>query len=368
MPDHGLYEVVHPSLPLAPQQDVIVDSTVTILRNYADLPFGSKLAEEEREALLDRVDQAMEGAPDALAYQGFRIASLPPQQAGAFLDQRLITESFHEHGKRGALLLSSGKTLSVMVGGEDHLALRALLPGLQLLRCMTMVCPMEETLSSTSLFAYDTRLGYKTADPLHAGTGLLARTVLHLPALQQSEALPHLAATVEKSGIVLRPLFGTASRTSLHTPSHLYTIENNRSLGRSEEEILSSVEEAAITLATAEREKRDELYKADPLVQQDALSRALAILSSARILPVAEYLCCISAIRLGRALGLAELSFSQIDQMLVSLLSASVAAAFQRPLTEREENLCRADRARRAFSHIQPLLQSTLVDTGTPHP
>ena len=74
--------------------------------------------------------------------------------------------------------------------------------------------------------------------PTNLGTGLRASVMLHLPILEGSGNLGTLADSVSKIGLTVRGMYGEGSKSA----ASLYQVSNQVTLGISEEEIITSLE------------------------------------------------------------------------------------------------------------------------------
>jgi len=326
----------------APEQDVAVSSRVRLARNYQDAPYMPKMTGEWAEETIRRASEAMMNAPDATAYEGVRMKDLSENEQQELVEHRLISYDLLKYTDYAAALLSSGRTVTVMINEEDHVRVQGLLPGLQLDRAAEMAFRTDDALSEHAAFAFDSQWGYLTACPANAGTGMRAGVILHLPALQAAGQIGALTQNMAKIGITIRGLYGEGSDAL----GGLYLMSNQATLGRSEEDILRSLETAAGQMCSHERELREALLKQDRMMVEDKLMRSVGILREARILRLGEFMKHMSDLRLACAIGVMDAPLALTDELIMDLQPGSIRARAKESLTERQADERRAQHMR----------------------
>lgn len=323
----------------APEQDVAVSSRVRLARNYQDAPYMPKMTDEWAEETIRRASEAMMNAPDATAYEGVRMKDLSENEQQELVEHRLISYDLLKYTDYAAALLSSGRTVSVMINEEDHVRVQGLLPGLQLERAAEMAFRTDDALSQHAAFAFDSQWGYLTACPANAGTGMRAGVILHLPALQAAGQIGALVQNMAKIGITIRGLYGEGSDAL----GGLYLMSNQATLGRSEEDILRSLETAAGQMCVHERELRAAVLKQDRIAVEDKLMRSVGVLREARVLRLGEFMKMMSDLRLACALEIVDAPLSYIDELIMDLQPASIRSRAKEALSERQTDERRAE-------------------------
>lgn len=323
----------------APEQDVAVSSRVRLARNYQDAPYMPKMTDDWAEETIRRASEAMMNAPDATAYEGVRMKDLSENEQQELVEHRLISYDLLKYTDYAAALLSSGRTVSVMINEEDHVRVQGLLPGLQLERAAEMAFRTDDALSQHAAFAFDSQWGYLTACPANAGTGMRAGVILHLPALQAAGQIGALVQNMAKIGITIRGLYGEGSDAL----GGLYLMSNQATLGRSEEDILRSLETAAGQMCVHERELRAAVLKQDRIAVEDKLMRSVGVLREARVLRLGEFMKMMSDLRLACALEIVDAPLSYIDELIMDLQPASIRSRAKEALSERQTDERRAE-------------------------
>lgn len=315
----------------APQEDVIVSSRVRLARNFRDIPFPGMIHREYADESIRRARAAL--AEDR--YTLYTMDTADPQEKACLMEMGLISG---EMGEYTAALISSGKTVSVLVNEEDHLRIQAMLPGEQLERCARMAYDCDDMLSRVAPYAFDRQLGYLTSSPTNAGTGLRASVMMHLPALSLSGQINEVTQAAGKLSLSLRSLSSDAA----HAQDRMYILSNQITLGRLEEDILQTLVDAALEIAERERELRKTLMEKDTIVITDRLMRSAGILSNARLMSEKEWEGRASDLRYAVSVGLVSASYSEIDALRWQLRPAHLRASARQELPGRAADALRA--------------------------
>lgn len=322
----------------APHQDVVLFSRVRLNRNYEDLPFSGKITREYADEVVRRTADAVLGSEQGHAYAMIKLADLSEDARSSLVEHNLISYDLLRFAQRSAALISTGKTVTVMMGEEDHLRLQGLLPGLQLERTAELALSMDEMLSEKYAFAFDSQWGFLTSSPANVGTGMRACVVMHLPALTAAGQMGPIMQAVAKLGLTVRGLYGEGSETL----GNLYQMSNQATLGRSEEDVIRSLLAAAGQIAGHERAQREQAEKQDMMKLQDTLLRSMGEMMYARLMPVNEMMRRYSDVRYAASMGYVHASLAELDNLIRELQPGSLAVSAGKLLGSREGEILRA--------------------------
>ena len=146
------------------------------------------------------------------------------------------------------------------------------------------------------------KLGYLTACPSNLGTGLRASVMMFLPGLSKDGVIREILPNLRKNGLTVRGFFGEGSGAE----GYSYQVSNERTLGLSEEDVLSHMEEVALSLTELEIRHRERMKKEGGAKLKDRCLRAYGTLLNCAVLPWEEYSEKILDVRLGIALDYFE--------------------------------------------------------------
>ena len=145
-------------------------------------------------------------------------------------------------------------------------------------------------------FAFSPNYGYLTACPTNLGTGARVSVMLHLPALKMTGQIEKFLNATKDMNLAVRGLFGEGTEAA----GDFYQLSNHITLGVSEEDIVSQLENNVIPeIVEYENIARKQLLSKQVDVLDDKVSRAMALLRSARLISSQEALFLLSHLRLG---------------------------------------------------------------------
>ena len=349
-----------------PESDIVISSRIRLARNVADLPFLSRANPKER-AELERVlrdailkvqngcrPQAGPSLPtgalgnDGLSY--FNLLSLS-QVDRLFLVERHLISREHAFGKgpRG-VAVGLHETISVMVNEEDHLRLQALRSGLQLRKTWEDINQIDDQIEQSVDYAYSPQFGYLTVCPTNVGTGMRASVMLHLPALVMTRQIEKVFHAVSKINLAVRGLYGEGTQAS----GDFYQISNQLTLGKTEGEIIATIESVIPKIVEYERTVRETLIENKREVVEDKVWRAYGMLQNSRTINSEETMDLLSAVRMGVNLGIiSDLEIRTVNELFIFTQPAHLQRLERSELTSPERDITRATFIRNRLSARQ---------------
>lgn len=303
-------------------RDVVLSSRVRLARNHQDIPFPSAMSAARAEESIRRAADAV-GSPEAFAL--LRLSELPETRRRALFERHLISARLLSDYAQTAVLVRRDEALCVQLNDEDHLRIQALLPGHSLKGAAAEAFALDDRLGEALAFAFDAELGYLTSNPTNTGTGLRASALLHLPSLTYAGQLGALAQELAKLGLSIRGVYGKGSEAR----GDLYQISNQVTLGRTEQEIIDSLDALIGQIVDRERDAREALLLEDQAALEDRALRSVGILRYARRVDEAEFMRRWSDARLAVQAGLLSLDLPALDALLIAAQPAHIALAGQ---------------------------------------
>ncbi len=332
----------------APSSDIVVMTRVRLARNFADVPFESVMSDEEAAHNITRVAEGIEAAGRKDAFTLARLADMTESERGRLADHYLISRGLLRRPSRGAAFLSKGSTMSVLVNEEDHVRIYGMLPGLQVERAGDLACQADAWLDAAGAYAYDAQFGFLTADPACAGTGMKAAVLMHLPTMRAAGQIGRLHQELSKQGMSLTPW----REEKGDVLGNLYQLAGTAVMGRTEEDMLGAISEAAERIVSCERGVRNKIYAQDPLLIEDRVCRCLALIRAAKLMSEREMMLRCSELRTGAALGMLDASGEAIDRLMADMQNASIECRTMEKMTERQRDAVRAGALREAVDRL----------------
>ena len=300
-----------------PLSDTVISSLVRLARNINGYPFPSRLDANGANEIIEKISATLESS-------GFRRINFPdisPIIATSYVERHYVSPEFATMETPRTLLLQELGGIAVMVCEEDHLRIQSILPGLSLEEAYKNASVVEKRLDADFDFAYSDSLGYLTHCPSNLGTGMRASVMMFLPALSRGGYIASLAAQLAKLGLAMRGLFGEGSGAL----GCMYQISNQITLGVSEGEILSKLNEATRQISDSELQARKNIGEDALEALTDRIGRSVGILKHAYMIGTEEFIKLFCEVRLGISKGLVEgISYEQLGTLLVEAMPATL--------------------------------------------
>ena len=318
------------------QQDVAVSTRVRLARNLVGYPFPARLDAAGAKSVIDLVG----GVLEKNGFVRMDLASLSRASAESLVEKRFISPRFARESLPHVLFLNDPCNLSVMVCEEDHIRIQCILPGFSLQDAWEGAAKVEALLDGALELAFDPKLGYLTASPLHLGTALRGSVMLSLPLLSAAGRTEALARQLMQTGLSLRGIFGEGAAAV----GGLYRISARATLGVSEEETLARLSEGAQSVMNAERKAREGLADADLDRLTDRIRRAEGILRHAHLLSAVEMIELLGLLRLGAAMGMVHgVKVEALTALLAEGMPATLSLSVEPPpKNDHEREILRA--------------------------
>ncbi|MBO5927852.1 MAG: ATP--guanido phosphotransferase [Clostridia bacterium] len=313
----------------------IIKSRVRLARNLKGYPFRVKDPLLARD-IIKNVNRAIVKCG---TFNLFYTANLSNTKLEAMKEKHLISSNLIEN-QFGAALISQDESLSIMVNEEDVIREQCFMKGLRLFEAYKMLDKIDDEIIKNLDVAFDEKLGFLTACPTNVGTGLRASVMLFLPALTESGKIGSLENQLSSLGLTIRGLYGEGSDAE----GCVYQISNEITLGSSEYDILSVVEDSVERICALERDECERLYAKNHIQTMDKARKAFGILTNAVVLSYSEFLRNIAKVKLGAMLGLIDIEdIEKLDDLIVSVRPFVLCEQFGKDLSPLDRDLVRAE-------------------------
>lgn len=329
-----------------PDGDVVISSRVRLARNVAGFPFLPKASEAQQREIEEKLRDAVEAAQTEEPLRYHSMQELTALQRRALAERRLVSRELAEADWPSGVGYGPSERLSAMVNEEDHLRIQGLHAGMEIRGTWQMVDQADTAVEAVVPYAFHPELGYLTACPTNVGTGIRVSVMLHLPALAMTGELQKIFAMASKIDFVVRGLYGESSEGL----GDFFQVSNQKTLGRSEEEIVGKLETVIPQVVRYERRVREALMKDDRVAVEDRVFRAWGLLRHARRIGAEESLHLLSHLRLGAHLGLLSgLAPERINHLFVACQPAHLQMQAGGEMETQERDEYRARMLRQAM-------------------
>ena len=323
----------------APHEDIVLSSRIRLARNLSDFPFESRMSDDQRRQLADKVKAALQDIPVGGTPLSFvEMESLDEIKRYAMVERHEVSREFVKNPKNRMLGLSADESVSIMVNEEDHLRIQVMANGLNLSSAFQLCNEIDDALDAKVDYAFDEKLGYLTTCPTNLGTGLRASVMVHLPALEKSGLMNQLTATINKLGLTIRGTYGEGSKVL----GSIYQISNQITLGITEQDAIQNLESIVLQVIENEKHAREGLLN-DKHRLEDVVCRSLGALRYARLLSSKEFFEEVSNVRLGISLGVIhDVEIPRLNRLMTLTGSASVCEREGKNLSPQDRDFVRA--------------------------
>ena len=326
---------------------VVVSTRVRLARNVSGVKFLSVASADERKGVVSRIGDAVAGSAATNYLKAMEIETLKAHERMALYERYLIPKFLVKDDGPSALLISQSEGDSVVVNEEDHVRIQALRPGLEPEQAWDAVDTIDDALDTAVEFAFDPGIGYLTACPTNVGTGLRVSVMMHLPALVLTGRLTNVTAAILQGGFTVRGMHGEGSEPA----GYFFQVSNQRSLGKSEGQIISEFRELVKQIEGYEEKSRKKIVSVDKITLEDRIVRAKAVLDVAKVMSSQEAVSLLSMLRFGTALGIAKLSgYAVIDHLVMMVQPGHMQTLYGGEMTDADRDKRRPDLIRKHLS------------------
>ena len=331
----------------------VVSTRVRLARNIEGYPFPSHLKDEKQAREIIRLVTSGLARLDGFNDDQFNVYymdSVTEEQAQILKENHLISPNLIKSKRRSAAIINTDESVSIMINEEDHLREQCIVQGFALKTAYKTMAQIDNRISSSMKFAYDEQLGYLTACPTNLGTGLRASVMLFLPALTINGVMPKVVRSISRLGLTVRGVYGEGSDAE----GYMYQISNEVTLGVTEEEILSQVEEVVKKVAELEQAERENLKTCPSALEiKDDCLRSYGILTNCAKLTTGELIKLAANVKLGACLGYLKISdVSEIDSLVIKMRPANINTSAGRSLAPIERDIYRAEYVAKHLKNI----------------
>jgi protein arginine kinase len=322
-----------------PEADIVISSRIRLARNLAGYPFMSRADEATRDITERYLRDRLLKLNLTGGMQSIDVSELEPLDRQFLVERQMISREHSEGRGRRCVVFNNEQNLSAMVNEEDHLRLQVLHSGYCLQECWEQINKFDDMLEEVVSYAFDPEFGYLTACPTNTGTGIRVSVMLHLPGLVATKEIQKVFHGLTKISLAVRGLYGEGSQAM----GDFYQISNQVTLGKSELEMIETINKVVPKIIEYERLVRTELVKKNKLKLHDQVSRALGTLRSARAIASEETMHLLSSVRMGINLGLIkDLDIPTVNELFIFTQPAHLQKIKGEAMDVSERNSARA--------------------------
>lgn len=332
-----------------PESEIVISSRARLARNLSGITYPHRAEKKELDEVVERIIDASHLA-GLNANNFFRNDVLDEIDKNIFIERHLMSPFLaSKEGARGVLVMNGEKT-SILINEEDHLRLQSIHSGFDPVLVLKDVDEIESRISKFIRFAFSKKYGFLTSCPTNFGTGLRISVLIHLPALVITKDIQNVIRSAEQLGFAVRGYYGEGSDVI----GNLFQISNQRSLGKSSQEIVKTIISVVSDIIDYEKKSAETLSTDAKKQLEDKVWRSIGILKSARMLSTHEFMNYCSAARLGLYLGMIEKKYLRLfNELIILTQPGHLQERFGRNSDAAERDVIRADIIRERFVDLK---------------
>ncbi|MDN3507081.1 MAG: hypothetical protein P0S96_07625 [Simkaniaceae bacterium] len=265
-----------------------IGSSIILRRNLAGRNFPNKQSAPEKEQVINDLKNELENT------RFYKQSELSAANRDLIYEHFLFLQGFSEAPDGSGVAIDENGDLLALFNLGDHLQIRALNFTSNWESTWNALASIEDKIDKAKGFAFSPKFGYLTSNPDHCGTGLTIYAYLHLPGLIHNNKLQETLGGNEE--VTFMGLSGDLNDLI----GDIIVVQNNYSIGMSEEAILHSVQNTVTKLTGAEKAIRSQETNTEI---KDLISKAFGLLVHSYQLEIKEALDLLSLMKLGLALG-----------------------------------------------------------------
>jgi protein arginine kinase len=329
-------------------------SAFVLRRNLNNFFFPPKMEKPQSERALEALKTALLKAPDLVQPQLLKAEDVSALDKEFLYEHFICSENLQNTlAGQGFIVDNTGRFLALINIG-DHLQLVLIDCKDDWENTWNLLTKLENAIGSSLDYAFSSKFGYLTSDPLFCGTGLVILTYLHLPALIHTGQLSEALIKQKEEGVTAAGMQGNLDELI----GDLVVLSNNCTLGLTEENILHSVHSTAMKLMVSEKTMRTHLQQENNPAIKDLVSRAYGLLMHSYQLQTKEALNALSMIKLGIDVGwVSGISDNKLNEIFFKCQRAHLVHALK------ENVLDLSDIARRRAEFLHTSLQAIELKT-----
>jgi protein arginine kinase len=274
-----------------------IGSSLILERNLASAKFLPKLTQADmvsiRATLIEHFPKI--GSLKSPSFSPAETTS--PLDKEYLFEHFLCLETFQNSGAGQGFIIDESENFLALINIKNHLQLQLFNPSQDLLSTWNRLNQIDTDIGQKIAYAFSPKWGYLTSDPSHCGTALKVTLYLHLPALIHTQQLHEALKTQNDPSLVALGLEGDLN----DLVGDFLLLKNRYTLGLTEEEILNSLQVAALQLIA--KENALSLNLKTSVTTKDLIGRAFGLLKNSYQLQTKETFNALSALKLGLDLG-----------------------------------------------------------------
>lgn len=274
-------------------------TTINLHRNIEKFNFPGKLSTDRRKQVISLLSKEILNLDMLQNPTLVRAEDIGPFEKEFLVEHFLSNENFIQAHSGEAFIVDDSGQFLVSFNLRDHLHMQLIDCKGEVENAWNKLLKMETTIGQNISFAYNSKYGFLTADLGNCGTALIVSIYMQLPALVHTEKLDEILEKYGDESIAFYGIQGDPTEII----GDVLVIQNNYSLGITEETIISNLRSFTTKMLVEENSARNLIRSSNSPDAKDKISRAYGILTHSYQIDAIEALNAISLLKLGAEMG-----------------------------------------------------------------
>lgn len=324
-------------------------STVSLQRNIEKYKFPGKLDSERKKQIISLVSKnllSLDGLANPTLVKGEDIGFLEKEY---LVEHFISTQNFNQaHTGEGFVLDETGEFMASL-NLRDHIHLQLIDSKGELENAWSRLVKIESSLGKSVNYSFMTKFGFLTADPTQCGTGLVVSIFLQLPGLVHNNSIDDVLEKYGDDSISITGIQGNPTEII----GDILVIQNNYTLGITEENIISSLRSFTTKVLVEENSARSKIKKENSADFKDKISRAYGILIHSYQIEAVEALNALSLLKLGIETNWVKgIDNRQINELFFNCRRAHLISQYPEKISQEEIPHKRAECIHKALKEV----------------
>lgn len=317
-----------------------IATTVSLARNLEKYNFPGKLNADRRKQIISIISKDLLNAPQLKEPFIVKAEETSSLEKEFLVEHFLANRSFHQAHSGEAFILDRTGEFIATLNITDHIEMQFLDCNGEIENTWSRLVKLESLLGKSVNFSYLPKFGFLTADPARCGTALRVAIFMQVPALVHSNKIDDFLEKNADESLTVTGIQGNPTEII----GDILTIENNYTLGLTEENIVSSLRSFTTKLMVEENSERAKLKHSESADFKDKVSRAYGILIHSYQIEAIEALNALSLLKLGSELGWVKgASLKELNHLFFNCRRAHLLRHFDEKIEQEEVTHKRAE-------------------------
>lgn len=319
-------------------RDMVIESSVSLSRNFSDYLFVDKMNVEDARSLVDTILCVLCSKDLDEELTIIKLWECSDSRLNILLDKNIVSSKAITRKDKSAVIFNKDKTLFININEEDHIRIQFNMNDFNLAEAYKYVNVIDNYIEEDLSYSFSQQFGYLTSSISNVGTGLKASVIMHLPAISLSEEIPTITTKLKEQGAIVEGIFEDDKKSK----GNIYKISNQATIGLEEMEIISKLEGIVREVSNEENKFRETFCEKYKYELEDRVFRSYGILKNAKLLKEKEVFDLLSYVRLGSEISLLDLNTRELDRILIEIKNSIIQTNYEKQLSDTELDLVRA--------------------------